>query len=83
MKHQHRRQLLAIVALAVPLALADLECAIGWGKDSSAMHKVTVEQINDGYCDCPLDGSDEPHTNACSGSTMGAFTGIPAVSEHR
>ncbi|KAL3926756.1 MAG: hypothetical protein SGBAC_013345 [Bacillariaceae sp.] len=25
--------------------------------------------INDGYCDCPFDGKDEPNTAACSGST--------------
>ena len=78
-----QRQTLFVVALVISFALADLDCAIGWGKDASATHKVTVEQINDGYCDCPLDGADEPHTNACSGSTMGAFIGIPAVSDHR
>jgi len=29
---------------------------------------VPGEWINDGYCDCPLDGIDEPDTDACSGS---------------
>lgn len=61
-----------------PLSRADLECEIGWGK--LGIQKIPEEKINDGYCDCPLDGADEPHTNACSGSTMGAFTGIAAVS---
>ena len=25
-----------------------------------------MEQVNDGYCDCPVDGSDEPGTSACA-----------------
>ena len=29
---------------------------------------IPVENINDGYCDCPLTGADEPNTPACSGS---------------
>ena len=57
--------------------VVELECATGWG---SGTHKVSTDRINDGYCDCPLDGSDEPNTNACSGSMVGSFTGIPAVS---
>ena len=70
-----------IIAIALPLPTrADLECAIGWG---TGMHRISEEQVNDGYCDCPLDGADEPHTSACSGSTVGAFTGIPAVSQDR
>jgi len=44
---------------------------------------VPENQMNDDYCDCPLDGADEPNTNACSGSMVGAFTGIPAVSHER
>lgn len=27
--------------------------------------KITWEKVNDDYCDCPLDGSDEPSTSAC------------------
>lgn len=27
---------------------------------------ITVEKLNDNYCDCPEDGSDEPRTNACA-----------------
>lgn len=59
---------------------ADFECEIGWTKGT---HRISEEQVNDGYCDCPLDGSDEPHTNACSGSTIGSFTGVRAVSHER
>ena len=65
----------AAAAAASPTTV--VECATGWG---SWNHKVSADRINDGYCDCPLDGSDEPNTNACSGSMVGSFTGIPAVS---
>ncbi|CAB9497824.1 Glucosidase 2 subunit beta [Seminavis robusta] len=74
--------IVTLIALLLALPACALECAIGWGKEGgSAMHTVSDDQIDDGYCDCPLDGADEPHTNACSGSTMGAFTGVPAVTE--
>jgi len=29
--------------------------------------KVPADWINDGYCDCPTSGADEPLTNACAG----------------
>ena len=83
MKRLRHSLLVAIAAMVVlPTAVvnADLECATGWGKGT---RKVTKEMMNDGYCDCPLDGADEPNTNACSGSMVGAFTGIPAVSTER
>lgn len=32
---------------------------------------ISVEKLNDNYCDCPEDGSDEPRTNACAN---GRFT---------
>ncbi|XP_059218227.1 uncharacterized protein LOC106095804 [Stomoxys calcitrans] len=28
--------------------------------------EIPFERVNDDYCDCPNDGSDEPSTNACS-----------------
>lgn len=27
--------------------------------------KIPFDRVNDDYCDCPEDGSDEPSTNAC------------------
>lgn len=42
-----------------------LECATGWNDE---LKVIPSEWINDGYCDCPLDGKDEPDTQACSGS---------------
>lgn len=27
--------------------------------------KISWDKVNDDYCDCPLDGSDEPSTSAC------------------
>lgn len=37
---------------------------------------ITSDRINDGYCDCPLTGEDEPHTEACSGALVGGWAGI-------
>ena len=31
---------------------------------------VRFEQMNDNFCDCPFDGSDEPKTSACSPNGM-------------
>lgn len=33
---------------------------------------IPAEKINDGYCDCPLTGVDEPETAACAGSNAWA-----------
>jgi protein kinase C substrate 80K-H len=43
-----------------------LSCATGWKGEVS---EIPGEWINDGYCDCPFDGRDEPGTEACSGSS--------------
>ena len=50
---------------------ATLTCAGGWDSSSSAGKMVEIPKswINDGYCDCPYDGLDEPDTEACSGSS--------------
>jgi len=42
---------------------------------------VPPSRIDDGYCDCPLDGSDEPGTGACSGSVDGMWAGVPPKHE--
>ena len=31
--------------------------------------EIDFARVNDNFCDCPTDGSDEPGTNACSGIT--------------
>ena len=43
-----------------------VRCNVGWG-GSSALQTIPSNKINDGYCDCPTDGADEPDTAACSG----------------
>jgi hypothetical protein len=42
-----------------------LRCLVGWGSD--VVRVIPPHWINDGYCDCPLDGADETNTDACSG----------------
>ena len=37
---------------------------------SATVCNVDPSKINDGYCDCPETGEDEPDTDACSGSTQ-------------
>jgi hypothetical protein len=46
---------------------ASLKCATGW-KTTTDLKEIPALWINDGYCDCPFDGIDEPNTDACSGS---------------
>jgi hypothetical protein len=43
----------------------ELRCVVGWG--SNEVRVIQPDKINDGYCDCPLDGADETNTDACSG----------------
>jgi hypothetical protein len=50
----------------VPSAAASsVACPAGWGSNEDQV--VPPERVNDGYCDCPTTGADEPETNACSG----------------
>ncbi|KAL9184139.1 hypothetical protein ACHAXT_002225, partial [Thalassiosira profunda] len=53
---------------------APLQCQSGW---TNSLQTLRPSQINDGYCDCPLDGVDEPHTGACAGAMDGMWAGIP------
>ena len=50
-------------------------CLTGWSGNSETA--IPEEWINDGYCDCPFDGKDEPNTNACSGSL--SWAGVDAA----
>ncbi|KAL7500580.1 hypothetical protein ACHAWT_011212 [Skeletonema menzelii] len=54
-----------------------LQCASGWTRSSGTLQTISPEKINDGYCDCPLDGLDEIETGACAGAMDGMWAGIP------
>jgi hypothetical protein len=76
---------LAPLALLLRSSLAaaaadDIKCASGWGQEERV---ISSEWINDGYCDCPLDGLDEPGTEACSGSVIGGWAGVKSSSDAR
>jgi hypothetical protein len=57
-------------------ATTEIKCAAGFGQEERV---IKSEWINDGYCDCPLDGQDEPETEACSGSAVG-WAGVNSFS---
>jgi hypothetical protein len=57
-----------------------IKCASGWGQEERV---ISSKWINDGYCDCPLDGQDEPGTDACSGSAVGGWAGVKSISDAR
>jgi len=69
--------LLPWVEKTVTLVAADVDvdddsggavsCPIGFGRAGGLPIVVPRERINDGYCDCPTTGEDEPLTSACSG----------------
>ena len=59
-----------------------IRCSAGWGSQE-VERVIPPEWINDGYCDCPLDGLDEPETEACSGSAIGGWSGIATLAELR
>lgn len=60
---------LLFLGLLVSVSSAELSCATGLVDGNKAMTVIPDSWINDGYCDCPFDGKDEPNTEACSGST--------------
>ena len=71
---------LAVLLLLLLPVFGDLECEIGWG---SGTHKIPESKVNDGYCDCPVDGADEPNTDACAGAAAGGWPGVAATAETR
>eukprot|EP00934_Nitzschia_sp_Nitz4_P006758 Nitzschia sp. Nitz4//scaffold89_size161592//60456//62790//NITZ4_002375-RA/size161592-snap-gene-0.172-mRNA-1//-1//CDS//3329559607//6748//frame0 len=61
----------ALVSLSGHITVADsIECVTGWNSQTNQPITTVVpnDSINDGYCDCPYDGLDEPSTPACAGS---------------
>lgn len=64
--------LLLVSSKLAASSVTALQCATGWKAGES--REIPADWINDGYCDCPLDGADEPDTDACSGSQ--AWPGI-------
>lgn len=67
-----------VFALALVLRSGDcqVECpGVSWSGRGSLEENTFVipaDRINDGYCDCPLTGADEPDTAACAGSSTWA-----------
>lgn len=55
-----------LASSALFVSSESLSCATGWNGE---IREIPSEWINDGYCDCPFDGKDEPETEACSGSS--------------
>lgn len=43
--------------------------------------QISVDRINDNYCDCPEDGSDEPRTNACANGRFTCLKHVKAFPE--
>lgn len=71
--------LLLLYSCQVVVGQEQVTC-LGGGFGSNKKKQVTIppQRINDGYCDCPLDGLDEPNTEACSGSSGWTGITIPA-----
>ena len=72
---------LLLVAAAVHVSADDqgqpIRCA-GFA-NRSVLRTLPASAINDGYCDCPHDGQDEPDTGACAGSVDGGWAGVPTA----
>lgn len=72
-----RRKVIAFVLSTSLLLLQNasssgLVCKTWTGADQ----EVPPPRVNDGYCDCPHDGSDEVGTGACAGSMDGMWAGL-------
>jgi len=50
-------------------------CRTDWNGDTETA--IPEIWVNDGYCDCPFDGKDEPDTDACSGSL--SWAGVNSI----
>ena len=74
------KHLLLIVAVTGAIASCNgqVECPGDW-KGGGRSRVIPAEQINDGYCDCPITGADEPDTSACAGSFT--WSGVGADDE--
>ena len=59
--------LLVVLSVVISSAqpLSALRCAAGFGRAEE--REIPPNHINDGYCDCPSNGADEPDTEACAG----------------
>ncbi|KAH8064909.1 hypothetical protein JL722_1798 [Aureococcus anophagefferens] len=40
--------------------------------DAAPACAVPPDRVDDDYCDCPVDGGDEPHTSACASAALAA-----------
>jgi hypothetical protein len=65
--------LVIMVGSVIPKNVLAVSCRVS--KDGASLD-VPAEWMNDNYCDCPMDGIDEPNTSACSGSVVGGWAGI-------
>lgn len=65
--------LLILVGSCIPKNVLAVSCRVS--KDGASV-EIPAEWMNDNYCDCPMDGIDEPNTSACSGSVAGGWAGI-------
>jgi hypothetical protein len=79
--------------LSQPDAAAEtpITCLVGFGRGEGSegtshddeRQRLRPDQINDGYCDCPGSGIDEPLTSACSGSENWSGSGPPPDRDER
>ena len=58
--------LLLVVVGVTATTTSALECIDP--QTGQVIAKITPQQVNDNYCDCPFTGIDEPGTSACAGS---------------
>ena len=80
-----RASIAALLLVAAAVSANDqgqpIRCA-GFA-NRSFLRTLPASAINDGYCDCPHDGQDEPDTGACAGSVDGGWAGVPAADNNQ